>query len=194
VVEKKRVTRRFERRLVRDAKLRRIVNEVRIQWLNVETRPQAQNPDAVQWAASKETLQAAEYAIRAHPDSDEFSQPGQRRFKTDTTQNANMNRKNLSLFGGLALATLTFMAGQAPQSAWGEDARSSGETSPRTIAAEIDPAQFDALFAQIKPAPSELRWLEIPWIGALMEGRAAAAAMGKPMFLWAMNGHPLGTC
>ncbi len=63
-----------------------------------------------------------------------------------------------------------------------------------TTAREIDPAQFEALFAGIKPAESESKWLEIPWIGTILEGREAAAAASKPFFLWAMNGHPLGTC
>jgi hypothetical protein len=105
-----------------------------------------------------------------------------------------MNRNHFSIFAGIALTSLTFMAAPAPLFVRAADANFAEKTAPRSSAAEIDPAHFDLLFAQIKPAPSELRWLEIPWIGSLLEGRAAAVAHQKPMFLWAMNGHPLGTC
>jgi hypothetical protein len=61
-------------------------------------------------------------------------------------------------------------------------------------AKEIDTAQFETLFASIKPSATELRWMEIPWLGSVGEGLATAEAAKKPLFLWAMNGHPLGTC
>jgi hypothetical protein len=32
----------------------------------------------------------------------------------------------------------------------------------------------------------------VPWIGNLWEGRRQAAELEKPLFIWAMNGHPLG--
>ena len=44
-----------------------------------------------------------------------------------------------------------------------------------------------------KPArQSEERWTEVDWLGELWEGRQKAAREGKPIFIWAMNGHPLG--
>jgi hypothetical protein len=44
----------------------------------------------------------------------------------------------------------------------------------------------------VRPRDEELRWLRIPWCGDLWEGRRRAAASARPLFLWAMNGHPLG--
>lgn len=52
--------------------------------------------------------------------------------------------------------------------------------------------QFDNLLAYIKPKPSELKWAEIEWEPDLWQGRQKAAKKNKPIFLWAMNGNPLG--
>jgi hypothetical protein len=47
----------------------------------------------------------------------------------------------------------------------------------------------------IKPQPGESRFLEIPWILSLWEGRQMAAREGKPMLVWAGGwGVPIGTC
>ncbi len=52
---------------------------------------------------------------------------------------------------------------------------------------------FDELFEACRPRASEERWwTEVPWIGELWEGRQKAAREEKPLFIWAMNGHPLG--
>jgi len=48
------------------------------------------------------------------------------------------------------------------------------------------------LWRQVRPVGTELRWLEIPWRSDLWAGCAEAAAAGRPIFLWAMNGNPLG--
>ena len=52
--------------------------------------------------------------------------------------------------------------------------------------------QFDALHALVKPAPSEQQWEQVPWLTSLWEARKRAAAEGKPILLWEMDGHPLG--
>ena len=45
----------------------------------------------------------------------------------------------------------------------------------------------------IQPEPGELVWRDsIPWRTDLWEARREAAAEGKPIFLWEMDGHPLG--
>lgn len=49
-----------------------------------------------------------------------------------------------------------------------------------------------AALERVKPAPAEARWLEVPWRTDLWEGCREAAAAGRPVFLWAMNGNPLG--
>ena len=60
---------------------------------------------------------------------------------------------------------------------------------------------FAELFATCKPwahssdglaGQSEEPWTEVNWLGELWEGRQLAAREEKPIFIWAMNGHPLG--
>ncbi|MCL4541156.1 MAG: hypothetical protein M1396_02275 [Chloroflexi bacterium] len=48
------------------------------------------------------------------------------------------------------------------------------------------------ILAMVEPHPEELRWLSIPWQTDLWEARRLALQSGKPLFLWAMNGNPLG--
>lgn len=55
-----------------------------------------------------------------------------------------------------------------------------------------DPVEFARLHALAKPTEAESRWLEIPWGTDLWEARRKAAAEGKPILLWEMDGHPLG--
>ncbi len=56
----------------------------------------------------------------------------------------------------------------------------------------IAPAQFAKLHALIKPAADDEKWNEIPWLSSLWQARQKAAAEGKPILLWEMDGHPLG--
>ena len=45
----------------------------------------------------------------------------------------------------------------------------------------------------MQPVASEVIWRDsIPWRTDLWEARREAAAAGKPIFLWEMDGHPLG--
>lgn len=44
----------------------------------------------------------------------------------------------------------------------------------------------------IKPLPGEDPFDTIPWETDLWEARKKAAAAGKPLLLWEMDGHPLG--
>ena len=61
-----------------------------------------------------------------------------------------------------------------------------------SVAAEpIPPDQFARLQAVIKPANAEDKWAQIPWLIDLWEARKRAAAQGKPILLWEMDGHPL---
>lgn len=63
---------------------------------------------------------------------------------------------------------------------------------PINPAPALTDATFGNLFEACRPRAFEERWTEIPWIGNLWEGRQEAARRMKPMFIWAMNGHPLG--
>lgn len=56
----------------------------------------------------------------------------------------------------------------------------------------ISDQQFAKLHALIKPAAGEEKWNEIPWMSSLWEARKRAAAEGKPILLWEMDGNPLG--
>jgi hypothetical protein len=56
----------------------------------------------------------------------------------------------------------------------------------------LTPDQIAKLQLLIKPTAKEDRWNRIPWMTSLWEARRLAAAKGKPIFLWEMDGHPLG--
>ena len=56
----------------------------------------------------------------------------------------------------------------------------------------IKAEQFEKLHALIKPQAGEDKYLQIPWQTNLWEARKKAAAEGKPILLWEMDGNPLG--
>jgi hypothetical protein len=43
----------------------------------------------------------------------------------------------------------------------------------------------------LRPLPQEEKWLQIPWLTDLWEARQKAAAAGKPILLWEMDGSPM---
>jgi hypothetical protein len=53
-------------------------------------------------------------------------------------------------------------------------------------------ADVDSKVASVLPSKDEDKWLSIPWRMNLMSARKEAQESGKPMFLWIMNGHPMG--
>ena len=65
---------------------------------------------------------------------------------------------------------------------------------PRTAVAvePLKPAELPKLIAAIKPKKDESKWLSIPWETSLWTARQRAAAEGKPILLWEMDGHPMG--
>lgn len=52
--------------------------------------------------------------------------------------------------------------------------------------------RFESLHKLIKPSAREQKWTSIPWMTSLWAARERAAAAGKPILLWEMDGHPLG--
>ncbi len=56
----------------------------------------------------------------------------------------------------------------------------------------LDGNEFRDVIAFLRPRPDELRWREIPWQTDLRDACRLAVAEQKPIFLWAMNGNPLG--
>lgn len=64
---------------------------------------------------------------------------------------------------------------------------------PNQAAQKADTAQsLDAKIATVLPRPQEERWLTIPWRTNLMQARLEAQNLNRPIFLWIMNGHPMG--
>jgi hypothetical protein len=55
----------------------------------------------------------------------------------------------------------------------------------------LSPAEFEKLLKDLVPRGSE-PWETIPWRSDLLAARDEAIRTGRPLFLWAMNGHPLG--
>lgn len=55
--------------------------------------------------------------------------------------------------------------------------------------APLDVARLQRLIA---PSDEDLAWQRLPWSIDLLEARGKAAREGKPLFLWEMDGHPLG--
>ena len=47
------------------------------------------------------------------------------------------------------------------------------------------------LHDSLKPPTAEL-WRDIPWKVSLVEGQNLAAKEKKPLFIWSMDGNPLG--
>jgi hypothetical protein len=60
------------------------------------------------------------------------------------------------------------------------------------LLASITGPGLDARIASALPTAEENRWLEIPWRLSVAEARMEAQTSRKPMFLWVMNGHPMG--
>jgi hypothetical protein len=58
-------------------------------------------------------------------------------------------------------------------------------------AVELSEAEFKRLHDELRPAANEL-WRTIPWKISLLDAQHAAAKAQKPIFIWAMDGHPLG--
>jgi hypothetical protein len=58
--------------------------------------------------------------------------------------------------------------------------------------AALDGTNFRDYLRFIRPAAEELQWREIPWQSDLREAVRIAKEQGKPIFLWTMNGNPLG--
>jgi hypothetical protein len=59
-------------------------------------------------------------------------------------------------------------------------------------AQRLTPENLTRLQQLIKPAADEDKWAQVPWLTSLWQARKRAAAEGKPILLWEMDGHPLG--
>jgi hypothetical protein len=52
--------------------------------------------------------------------------------------------------------------------------------------------ELEQKIASVLPTADENAFLQIPWRLNVMSARAESARTGKPLFVWEMNGHPLG--
>ena len=59
------------------------------------------------------------------------------------------------------------------------------------VSAQLTEQEFRTLHQQLKPAADE-PWRTIPWKISLLDAQRIAAREKKPIFIWAMDGHPLG--
>lgn len=50
---------------------------------------------------------------------------------------------------------------------------------------------FLKLHNQLAKCPEE-PWRTIPWKTSVLDAQQQAGVEGKPIFIWAMDGHPLG--
>ena len=55
---------------------------------------------------------------------------------------------------------------------------------------ELTVERFQQLHKELQPG--EELWRTIPWETSLLQAQALAAEQKKPLFIWAMDGHPLG--
>jgi hypothetical protein len=61
-----------------------------------------------------------------------------------------------------------------------------------TVTPHLDAKTFREWLAYVRPRPEEVRWQDVPWQTDLWAARRLAVEEGKPIFLWTMNGNPLG--
>jgi hypothetical protein len=66
-----------------------------------------------------------------------------------------------------------------------------GTISAQLAAAELTESKCRDLQAQLQPNADE-PWRSIPWKIELLDAQRTAARAKKPIFIWAMDGHPLG--
>ncbi len=63
---------------------------------------------------------------------------------------------------------------------------------PASGFADISRSQFNQLTELCTPEKASSGWLNLNWEIDLWKARQRAAREGKPIFLWEMDGHPLG--
>ncbi|MAI71008.1 MAG: hypothetical protein CMM01_08875 [Rhodopirellula sp.] len=62
---------------------------------------------------------------------------------------------------------------------------------PTLVAGELTEKRCRELIAELQPGEDAI-WRTIPWKLSVLEARSAAFKQDKPIFIWAMDGHPLG--
>jgi len=60
-----------------------------------------------------------------------------------------------------------------------------------SVTGPLTEAEFEELHSSLQPTGEET-WRTIPWETSVLQAQARAGAEQKPLFIWAMDGHPLG--
>ena len=55
---------------------------------------------------------------------------------------------------------------------------------------QLNESNYEKYINLLQPKPDEV-WRSIPWKISLLEAQAVAVTQRKPLFIWAMDGHPL---
>lgn len=92
-------------------------------------------------------------------------------------------------FPGLLLPVLCALAPAVAQDAEVADPRAAALALPLP---GLRLADLDRWRTHVVPTEAETRYAGIDWIPSFSEGLVAASRRGRPLLLWAMNGHPLG--
>ncbi len=58
------------------------------------------------------------------------------------------------------------------------------------VSENLTQEEFQQLHTKLQPGAAT--WRTIPWRTSLLDARRVAAQEEKPLFIWAMDGHPLG--
>jgi len=64
-------------------------------------------------------------------------------------------------------------------------------SSGLTAGEELSEADFGLLHKELQASAKD-PWRTIPWKISLLDAQRAAVSEKKPIFIWAMDGHPLG--
>lgn len=94
------------------------------------------------------------------------------------------------------VATLLAAAGPAPLVQDPPDASVGSASADRPALPEtpgpLSASEWRRLVDWLTPPREDLAWLELGWAPTVAEGVRRAETEGRPLLLWAMNGHPLG--
>lgn len=59
-------------------------------------------------------------------------------------------------------------------------------------APRLDDSSLDRWVTYLAPDDAESGWCSVPWRESFREGVRDSQIEGRPILLWAMNGHPMG--
>ena len=93
----------------------------------------------------------------------------------------------MKFISALAILSLPFsfsFAKQADNSAAERNSAQAAKTTP------LADSQYDLVHKYV--IGEEAKWTQVNWMSDLWEARIEAAKKRKPIFIWAMNGDPLG--